>query len=75
MTLIESLHTIGMPTVKNRNDEEFGEEIVELFIAHVNEMRHAQGQSDLCVGALAPPGLPGIIHVEALRPSSEAGKF
>ena len=50
----------------NQNDDEFGEEIVALFIAHVNSLRLAQGLSDLCVGALSSPGLPSMIRVETL---------
>ena len=66
MTLIESHHTIGIPILTNQNDDEFGEEIVALFIAHVNSLRHAQGLSDLSVGALSSPGLPSMIRVETL---------
>ena len=65
MTMIESHHTIGIPVLTNKNDEEFGEEIVELFIVHANALRRAQDLPDLCVGALASPGLPGMIGVEA----------
>jgi len=75
MTMIASHHTIGLPILTNKSDEEFGEEIVALFIAHVNALRHAQGLSDLCVGALASPGMPGMICVEPSRPFSLAGKF
>ena len=75
MTFIELHHTIGIPILTNQNDEENGEEIVELFIAHANAMRRVQGQSDLCVGALASPGLPGMICVEPSRPFAKSGKF
>jgi hypothetical protein len=75
MTLIESHHTIGMPILANKNDEEFGEEIVASFIAHANSLRQAQGLSDLCVGALVHPSLPGLIFDEALRPSSKGVTF
>jgi hypothetical protein len=36
----------------NLNDEEFGEEIVALFIAYANAERHAAGLPDLSVGSL-----------------------
>lgn len=65
MTLIESHYTVGIPILTNQNDEEFGEEIVNLFIAHINEMRRVQGLSDLYVGALSSSGLPNMICVEA----------
>jgi hypothetical protein len=65
MTMIESHHTIGIPVLTNKNDEEFGEEIVELLIVHANARRRAQDLPELCVGALASPGLPGMIGVEA----------
>ena len=74
-TLIESHHTIGLPILTIKNYEKFGEEIVAFFIAHANSLRQAQGLSDLCVGALAPPSLPGMIYVEALRPPPKGVKF
>ena len=58
MTMIKPSHTIGIPILTNPNDEEFGEEIVALFIARANELRHAQGLSDLGVGALMSIGMP-----------------
>ena len=64
MTLIGSQHDFGSPILTNENDEEFGEEIVALFIAHLNSLRHAQGLSDLCVGALEPPALPNLMRGE-----------
>jgi hypothetical protein len=75
MTMIASHHTRGIPILTNQNDEKFGEEIVALFIAHANAQRQTQGLSDLGVGALAPPGLPGMIRVEPSRPSSKGAKF
>jgi hypothetical protein len=69
MTMIESHCNAGIPILTNQNDEEFGEEIVALFIAHVNSLRQAQGLSELCVGALSSHGLPSLIRVEALSPS------
>ena len=53
MTMIEPYTTTGIPILTNQNDEDFGEEIVAVFIAHANAMRHAKGQPDLCIGALA----------------------
>ena len=50
MTMIEPYQTIGIPILTNPNDEEFGEEIVALFIARANALRHSQALSDLCVG-------------------------
>jgi hypothetical protein len=73
MTVITSHRDTGIPILSNDNDEEFGEEIVALFIAHANSLRHAQGVSDLCVGELTSLGPPNIIPVE--KPSSlEGGK-
>jgi hypothetical protein len=66
MTMIESHGNAGVPILTNDNDEEFGEEIVALFIAHVNSLRHAQGLSDLCVGALSSPGL-STLQLQHLR--------
>jgi len=65
MTQIKSHQTIRIPIPTDRVDEEFGEGMVELFIAKANRMRQAQGLSCLCVGALASPGLPGMIRIEA----------
>jgi len=65
MNIIKSQHTIRIPIPTDRVDEEFGEGMVKLFIAKANRMRRAQGLSDLCVGALASPGLPGMIRVDA----------
>jgi hypothetical protein len=48
MTLIASNLSTGITILPNHNDEEFGEEIVDLFIAHTNYLRHAQRQSDHC---------------------------
>jgi len=39
MTMIESHHSTGIPILTNPNDEEFGEKIVALFIAHANALR------------------------------------
>jgi hypothetical protein len=69
MSMIESHRTIGIPIPANQNDEKFGEDIVESFIARANAMRRAQGLSDLCVGALTSTGLSGTIRVEVLLPS------
>jgi hypothetical protein len=66
MTLIESHHATAIGTLANQNDEDCGEEIVASFIAHMNSLRHAQGLSDLCVGALSSPGLPSAIRVETV---------
>jgi hypothetical protein len=66
MAMIESYPTTGNSIQTNRNDEE----IVELFIARANSLRRALGQSALCVGALASPGLPSRILVEPLSSSS-----
>lgn len=63
MTMIESLQTMGSLILSNQNDEEFGEEVVELFIANANAVRRAKGLPDLSVGALAPPDLSGTLHV------------
>jgi len=65
MTKIKSQNAIRIPLPTDRVDEQFGEGMVELFIAKANRMRQAQGLSDLCVGALASPGLPGMIRVDA----------
>ena len=65
MTKFKSHHAIRIPSLTDRVDEKFGEGMVELFIAKANRMRRAQGLSDLCVGALASPGLPGMIRVDA----------
>jgi hypothetical protein len=48
MNFIASRLSSGVTILSNHNDEEFGEEIADLFIAHVNSLRHAQGQSDHC---------------------------
>jgi hypothetical protein len=69
MTVIESHPTIGTSILTIPNDDEIGEKIVELFIAHAKARRHAHGQSHLCVGALASPGLPSAICVETLSSS------
>jgi hypothetical protein len=66
MTMIESYSTAGNSILTNRNDEE----LVELFIARANALRRALGQSALCVGALASPGLPNVIRVEPLSSTS-----
>jgi hypothetical protein len=48
MTFIASQLSAGITILSNHNDEEFGEEIVDLFIAHVNSLRHEEDQSDHC---------------------------
>lgn len=68
MTMSPSHHNTGIPILTNNNDEELGEEIVALFIAHCNSMRHAQGLSDLCVGAMSCPDLATMIRAETLSP-------
>ena len=70
MTMTASHPKSGMPILTMETDEEFGKEFVALFIAHVNSSRHAQGLSDLSVGALSSPGLPSITGVETLLSSS-----
>jgi hypothetical protein len=59
MTMIKSSTATGNPILTNHNDEEFGEEIVELFIAHANALRKARGQSALSVGALESASFSG----------------
>jgi hypothetical protein len=59
----EPIDTVGIPIITNQNDEKFGEQIVELFIARANAMRRAQGLSDLCAGTLALPDLSGAILI------------
>ena len=70
MTMIVSHHNTGSQILTDDNDEEFGEEIVASFITHANSLRHAQGLSDLCVGALSSPGLPSTIRVETFSSST-----
>jgi len=65
MIRTESHQSIGIPSPTDRIDDEYGEKMVKLFIAKANRMRRAQGLSDLCVGALASPGLSGMICVDA----------
>jgi len=56
VTLIESQIEVGKQDIlKNRNDEEFGEDIVALFIAVANAQRRAAGLPDLGVGSLCIP--------------------
>jgi hypothetical protein len=74
-TTIVSHHTIRIPIPTDRADEEFGEGIVEFFIAKANRERQAQGLSGLCVAALASLVLPGTIHVEALLPFQKGVSF
>jgi hypothetical protein len=69
MNMTELHRTNGIPTLTNQNDEEFGEGIVELFIAHANATRHSKGLSDLCIGALASVDLSHTIRIQALLPS------
>jgi hypothetical protein len=53
VTLIRTLVKVAGPDLlNNMNDEEFGEEIVALFIAHANAERRAAGQPDLGIGSL-----------------------
>ena len=65
MTLIESHQAAAIRTLANQNDEDRGEEIVASFIAHMNSLRHTQGLTDLCVGALSSLSLPNTSCVEA----------
>jgi hypothetical protein len=74
MTMTESLHNIEIPILANDYDEEFGEGFVASFVAHVNSLRHAQGLSDLCVGALSSPGSPNTIRVKTLSTLSKSGQ-
>ncbi|MGD0940673.1 MAG: hypothetical protein ABR905_13295 [Terracidiphilus sp.] len=69
MIAIKSQQTARIPIPTDRVDEEFGEGMVRMFIAKANRMRRTQGLSDLNVGALASPGLPGMIRIEAELPS------
>jgi len=70
MTIFASHHNTGIPILTNDNDEEFDEDIVALFIANANSLRHAQGLSDLSIGALSSPRLSNLIHVETMSSSS-----
>lgn len=57
-TMIPSLYQVvpGTEIISNSNDQEFGEEIVALFIAHANLMRAKCGLPKLAVGSLADLG-------------------
>jgi hypothetical protein len=68
MTMFASHQNTEIPILTN--DEEFDEDIVALFIANANSLRHAQGLSDLSIGALSSPRLSNLIHVETLSSSS-----
>jgi hypothetical protein len=48
MTFIRSHNCTWIPILSNENDEKSGEQIVALFIAHVDSLRRAQSQSDIC---------------------------
>ncbi len=48
-----SFRNVEPEPLNNLNDEEFGEEIVALFIAYANAERHAAGLPDLSVGSLS----------------------
>jgi len=65
MTMIQSHDATGIRLLTDRHDEKFDEDMVKIFISKANRMRRAQGLSDLCVGALASPGLDCLIRVNA----------
>ena len=60
MTMIEPFYTVGIPILTSQNDEEFGEEIVQLFIAHVNAMCHGENPTLMQVANSSVLKLMGI---------------
>lgn len=61
MTMIEEDQSFKIPILINQD----GDELADLLILRINEMRHADGLPDLGVRARLPsPEFPGTIHLE-----------
>lgn len=76
ITIIASHDVIGIPILTSQNDEEFGEEIAQLFIAHLNLMQRGEGPSGLCSAEWDHTGSADTNRVKASPYlSGEAGLY
>jgi len=67
---IETHHSVAIPpSVKFNDDSLEEEELVELFIAQANSLRHAHGLPDLYVGALGCSISAGLVRLATTKPS------